>query len=80
MTSSRCHLINERNAKAGISILAMETDLCCPPIISKMLPKSHNLEKCDVLKPIIHTQMFVLEVLRLQNFARDQISLDDDTT
>ena len=30
---------------------------CSPQIISEMLPEIHTMEKCDFLKPRIHSQI-----------------------
>ena len=41
---------------------------CSPFIISEMLHEIHTMEKCDFLKPIIHSQIFDLCVIYEDNF------------
>ena len=37
--------------------------LCSSPIMNEMLPEIHTMEKCDFLKPIIHSQIIQLSVI-----------------
>ena len=36
---------------------------CYSQIISEMLPEIHTMEKCDFLKPVIHSQIISFSVL-----------------
>ena len=66
-----CHSVKVLSTTVGYSIVAMtlwyqltynprgawHTVPCSPRIISEMILESHAMEKCDFLKPIIHSQI-----------------------
>ena len=66
--------------------------LCSPQIISEMISEIYTVKKCDILKPIIHSQIFLfpitkgfkyLHITMEENFRETQIShyiLSDCTT
>ena len=39
------------------------------PLNYEMLPETHTMEKCDFLKPIIHSKIFNSQFLMIESFS-----------